>query len=116
MQVSPCHPRSSIFRTPTAIPALVFSASKPGGRDGSEKSTVSGFWPTKRMRVIGFLHRRTRESEGPAHRLRGHMSPKALAGNIGCLDCCPEEGEAGWEHVHHALPHVKFRGRRQDSP
>jgi hypothetical protein len=26
--------------------AGVFSASRPGGREGSEKSTVSGFWPT----------------------------------------------------------------------
>src|SRR5580700_1119677 len=56
MQVSPCQPRSLIFATPKAIPALILSASKPGGREGSEKSTVSGFWPTKRIRVIGFLH------------------------------------------------------------
>jgi len=34
MQVSPCHPRSPIFATATAMPALIFSASKPGaGRD-----------------------------------------------------------------------------------
>src|SRR5580704_16911760 len=56
MQVSPRQPRSSIFATPTAMPALIFSALKPGGRDGSEKSTVSGFWPTNRIRVISFLH------------------------------------------------------------
>src|SRR5664279_5985688 len=55
MQVSPCQPRSSIFLTPKAIPALIFSALKPGGREGSEKSTVSGFWPTNRMLVIWFL-------------------------------------------------------------
>ncbi len=42
MQVSPCHPRSSIFATATAMPALIFSASKPGGNAGSEKSTVFG--------------------------------------------------------------------------
>jgi len=58
----------------------------------------------------------TRESEGPARRLRGHMSPKGLAGTIECLDCGAEQGEAGWEHVHYALPHVKFRGRPQDGP
>src|SRR5258705_2270997 len=52
MHVSPCQPRSSIFATPKAIPALIFSALKPGGREGSEKSTVSGFWPTNKMRVI----------------------------------------------------------------
>lgn len=58
----------------------------------------------------------TRESEGPARRLRGHMSPKELAGNIECLDCGAAQGEGGWEHVHHALPHVKFRGRPQNGP
>src|SRR5271168_2437295 len=36
------------------MPALILSALKPGGSDGSEKSTVSGFWPTNRMRVIRF--------------------------------------------------------------
>src|SRR5450631_2282606 len=55
MQVSPFHPCSSIFVTPKAIPALIFSALKPGGREGSEKSTVSGFWPTNRILVIWFL-------------------------------------------------------------
>ena len=38
------------------MPALIFSASKPGGRAGSEKSTVSGFWPTNNIRVKCFLH------------------------------------------------------------
>src|SRR5450755_2395697 len=52
MHVSPCHPRSLIFATATAMPALILPASKPGGSDGSEKSTVSGFWPTNKMRVI----------------------------------------------------------------
>src|ERR1700680_1335370 len=56
MQVSPCHPRSPIFATATAMPALIFAASKPGGRAGSEKSTVSGFWPTNNIRVKCFLH------------------------------------------------------------
>ena len=42
--------------TATAMPALIFSASKPGGRAGSEKSTVSGFWPTNNIRVKCFLH------------------------------------------------------------
>src|SRR5271155_4307449 len=56
MQVSHCHPRSSIFATATAMPALIFSASKPGGREGSEKSTVSGFWPTNNTLVMWSLH------------------------------------------------------------
>src|SRR5476649_2496662 len=55
MQVSPCHPRSSIFATATAMPALIFSALKPGGRAGSEKSTVSGFCPTNNTLVIWWL-------------------------------------------------------------
>jgi hypothetical protein len=38
------------------MPALIFAASKPGGRAGSEKSTVSGFWPTNNIRVKCFLH------------------------------------------------------------
>jgi hypothetical protein len=56
MQVLPCHPRSPIFATATAMPALIFSALKPGGMAGSEKSTVSGFWPTNNIRVKCFLH------------------------------------------------------------
>src|ERR1700682_5713769 len=56
MQVSPCHPRSPIFVMATAIPALIFSASKPGGKAGSEKSTVSGFWPTNNIWVKCVLH------------------------------------------------------------
>ena len=116
MHVSPCHPRSSIFRTPTAIPALIFAASKPGGREGSEKSTVSGFWPTKRMRVIGFLHGSDQGIGGPGASVTGpyvsegtrrqHQVPRLRRG----------ADEAGWEHVHHALPHVKFRGRPQNGP
>jgi hypothetical protein len=34
MQVSPRHPRSPIFAAAAAMPALIFSASKPGGRGG----------------------------------------------------------------------------------
>src|ERR1700722_10852056 len=56
IQVSPFQPRSLICATATAIPALIFSALKPGGREGSEKSTVSGFWPTNRIRIMQFLH------------------------------------------------------------
>jgi hypothetical protein len=41
MQMSPCHTRSQIFATVMAMPALIFSASKPVGKAGSEKSTVS---------------------------------------------------------------------------
>src|SRR5471030_1654644 len=52
MHGSPCQPRSAIFATATAMPALIFSALKPGGSEGSEKSTVSGFCPTKRMLII----------------------------------------------------------------
>src|ERR1700722_4350037 len=74
MQVSPCHPRSSIFATATAMPVLIISASKPGGRAGSEKSTVSGFWPTNNIRVIFFspserphgLLRNYRRSDDPS--------------------------------------------------
>jgi len=45
----------------------------------------------------------TRESEGPARRLRGHVSPKKLAGNIEVLAYGAEQSEAGntW----------KFRGQ-----
>src|ERR1700675_3171202 len=56
MHVSPCQPRSAIFATATVMPALIFSALKPGGSEGSEKSTVSGFWPTNSIRVMLFLH------------------------------------------------------------
>src|ERR1700720_462376 len=56
MHVSPCQPRSAIFATATVMPALIFSALKPGGREGSEKSTVSGFWPTNSIRIMLFLH------------------------------------------------------------
>src|ERR1700733_14096414 len=71
MQVSPCHPRSSIFATATAMPALIFSASKPGGRAGSEKSTVSGFWPTNKIRVIVISPRGRRASEALSAVSRG---------------------------------------------
>jgi hypothetical protein len=36
--------------------------------------------------------------------------------HFACLDCGAEQGEGGWEHVLHALPHVKFHGRPQDGP
>src|ERR1700748_1965887 len=55
MQVSPCQPRSAILSTATAMPALILSALKPGGSDGSEKSTVSGFWPTNKIRVMRLI-------------------------------------------------------------
>jgi hypothetical protein len=35
---------------PTEIPAWIFVASNPGGKAGSEKSTVSGSWPTNNTR------------------------------------------------------------------
>jgi hypothetical protein len=34
MQVSPCQPRSSIFATATAMPALIFSASETERQGG----------------------------------------------------------------------------------
>src|SRR5450631_4211647 len=74
MHVSPCHPRSLIFATATAMPALILPASKPGGSDGSEKSTVSGFWPTKRMRVIGLL-----QSTGYSEGLEMRSATKVVA-------------------------------------
>jgi hypothetical protein len=37
---------------PIAIPAWIFSALKPGGIVGSEKTTVSGRWPTNNTRVM----------------------------------------------------------------
>src|SRR5690606_14377550 len=49
---SACHPRSNICWIPAAIPARIFSASSPGGNEGSEKSTVSGSWPTNNTRFI----------------------------------------------------------------
>src|SRR5690606_20365221 len=49
---SACHPRSDICFIPAAIPARIFSASSPDGNEGSEKSTVSGSWPTNNTRFI----------------------------------------------------------------
>src|SRR5260221_1578544 len=51
-QRSACHPRSDICCIPAAIPPRIFSASNPGGNAGSEKSTVSGSWPTNNTRFI----------------------------------------------------------------
>jgi hypothetical protein len=37
---------------PTAMPACIFSALSPAGNAGSEKSTVSGVWPTNNICFI----------------------------------------------------------------
>ena len=108
MQVSPCQPRSSIFETPSAIPALIFSASKPGGKEGSEKSTVSGFWPTNNMRVIGFLRFCCGSKTSVEDRSKANMATHEFAGDIERLARGMQEGEIGGEDVHHALPDVKF--------
>src|SRR5690606_35123020 len=52
MQTSAFQPRSAMEATAISMPALILAASRPGGMAGSEKSTVSGAWPTKRMRVM----------------------------------------------------------------
>src|SRR5664279_1415208 len=82
MQVSPCQPRSSIFETPSAIPALIFSALKPGGKEGSEKSTVSGFWPTNSIRVMGFLRSSGGDGTGVEDRLPAKIVPQKFAGGV----------------------------------
>src|SRR5260221_13681991 len=51
-QRSGCPPRSDICFIPAAIPPRIFSASNPGGNAGSEKSTVSGSWPTNNTRFM----------------------------------------------------------------
>src|SRR5271155_5691813 len=96
MQVSHCHPRSSIFARATAMPALIFSASKPGGRAGSEKSTVSGFWPTNKIRVIVF----TPSGAGSAGRWRRSSGADSIGG--------PEGQDAQYERPDVAVQYEKL--------
>jgi hypothetical protein len=87
IHVSPCQPRCSIFWTATAMPALILSALKRGGSAGSEKSTVSGFWPTNRIRVIrvsttglcvGIRARAHRRHRSGAFDIAEHRCPYSL--------------------------------------
>src|ERR1700675_3307817 len=87
MHVSPCQPRSAIFATATAMPALIFSASKPGGSEGSEKSTVSGFWPTNSIRVMSFLHGMMVAGWLQHVNQHARFRRRKLAGDVECLAC-----------------------------
>src|SRR5471032_1771235 len=103
MHVSPFQPCSSIFLTPKAIPALIFLASKPGVREGSEKSTVSGFWPTNRILVIWFLHSGGVDRKFAKRCSSCEVAPQEFAGDIERLARGPQENKIGGEDVHHAL-------------
>src|ERR1700720_1079620 len=86
MHVSPCQPRSAIFATATVMPAFIFSALKPGGSEGSEKSTVSGFWPTNSIRVMLFLHAEWWWSDRRSTSLSERaLAPKEFAGEVKCF-------------------------------
>src|SRR5690606_36711539 len=82
MHRSAFQPHSAIVATAISIPALIYAASKPGGMAGSEKSTVSGSWPTKSMRVMSLPPSVTDHNQviGPdqpddEHRSRASVTP-----------------------------------------
>src|SRR5262245_53815078 len=68
-QTSASHPRAANCFRATSMPARIFSAVIPGGSAGSEKSTVSGSYPTSRIRVMN-----------PSSNFRLRASPLLLRG------------------------------------
>src|SRR5450432_3734077 len=99
MQLSPCQPRSLIFAIATAMPALILAASKPGGSEGSEKSTVSGFWPTNSMRVMWFLDSNVGAWTDAAWRSLQALTPKEFAVDVERLARGPQENKVGGKDV-----------------
>src|ERR1700750_3193682 len=100
MQRSPCQPRSVIVASAILMPSEILPASKPGGRDGSEKSTVSGVCPTKNTRGISI----SLERGWPSSVGRFEMVREERANGVQRLLRGLELAHAGLEDVGHAFP------------